>query len=81
MKTLEEAIENQAKLLSTEYKKDFWGWRTHSLNDEYEYKGVPEHGTGMYSVHKETGEVCECKMQWFLDGTILMCPVCFLEGT
>jgi hypothetical protein len=55
--------------------------RTANLNPNYEFKPALEYGTGYWSVHKETGEVCDCKMQWNDDGTILSCPVCGLDGT
>lgn len=56
-------------------------WRIANLKPEFEYREVPEYGTGMYSVNKETGEVCECKMEWNEDGSRLTCPVCGLDGT
>lgn len=77
-KTFEEALEQQAVFLDSKPPRD---WRHHSLNDDYEFKSMLDHGTGLYSVHKETQQVCECKMEWFHNGMILMCPVCFLEGT
>lgn len=42
---------------------------------------VPEYGTGMWVVSIETGEVCDCKMEWNEEGTVLSCPVCGSEGT
>jgi hypothetical protein len=32
-------------------------------------------------VNINTGEVCDCKMEWDADGEILSCPVCGLDGT
>lgn len=55
--------------------------RSASLREGYAFQSAPEHGLGLYSVHIATGEVCECKMVWCLDGTVLICPVCFLDGT
>jgi len=55
--------------------------RTKNLHPDYEMRFVPEHGTGMYAVNKKTGEVCDCKMEWNEDGTILSCPICGLDGT
>lgn len=56
-------------------------WRIENLKPEYELRAVPEYGTGYFPVNKITGEVCECKMEWNEDGTILSCPVCGLDGT
>lgn len=78
-KTLEEAIEQQKQFIDAAHVPN--NWREYSLNDNYEFKPAHDHGTGYYPVHKETGEVCECKMQWVANEQILICPVCFLEGT
>lgn len=56
-------------------------WRTHSLREGFEYRPVPEHGIGWYSVSIKSGRVCECRMKWDKDGEVLLCPNCFLEGT
>jgi hypothetical protein len=55
--------------------------RDSNLNPDYEYKVALFHGLGKFSVHKQTGKVCECKMTWNEDGTILSCPICGLDGT
>lgn len=55
--------------------------RTANMNPNYEMREVPEYGIGSFPVNKETGEVCECKMEWNEDGTILSCPICGLDGT
>lgn len=55
--------------------------RTDNLNPDYEMKIVPEYGTGRFPVNKYTGEVCDCKMEWNEDGTVLSCPICGLDGT
>lgn len=52
-----------------------------SLNDEYTMRYVPHHGIGLFPVNINTGEVCDCKMEWDADGEILSCPVCGLDGT
>lgn len=56
-------------------------WRTASLHPDYHYGTVPSHGTGSYSVHNTTGRICECKMEWHENSRVLICLVCFLEGT
>ena len=55
--------------------------RTKNLNPEYEMRECFEWGLGLFPVNKETGEVCDCKMEWNEEGTILSCPVCGLDGT
>ncbi|WP_415912461.1 hypothetical protein [Neptuniibacter sp. QD37_11] len=55
--------------------------RTRNLHPDYEMREVIEHGLGLFPVHRETGEVCECKMEWDEDGKVLSCPVCGLDGT
>ena len=55
--------------------------RTKNMNRDYEMQFVPEYGIGMFPVNQKTGEVCECKMAWNEDGTILSCPICGLDGT
>lgn len=55
--------------------------RDKNLHSDYEYKPCLEYGLGYFSVNKKTGELCECKMQWNEDGTILSCPICGLDGT
>jgi len=61
--------------------KDEYESRTANLHPDYALRSVPEYGTGMYAVNKQTGEVCDCKMEWNEDGSILSCPVCGLDGT
>jgi len=56
-------------------------WRWEHIKPEFEIRSVPGYGTGLYAVNKETGEVCDCKMEWNEEGTVLSCPVCGLEGT
>jgi hypothetical protein len=56
-------------------------WRTANLHPDYEYRPAPEHGMGLWAVHRVTGEVCDCRLTWNADGTVLSCPVCGLEGT
>lgn len=56
-------------------------WRWANLHPDYEMKEAPEHGIGLYPVHRVSGEVCDCKMQWNAEGTKLTCPVCGLDGT
>jgi hypothetical protein len=56
-------------------------WRYDNLKPEYEMKEAFHYGIGLFPVNKNTGEVCECKMTWNEDGTILSCPVCGLDGT
>jgi hypothetical protein len=55
--------------------------RTKNLHPDYEYRECLEHGIGKFSVHRETGKACDCKMEWNEDGTVLSCPVCGLDGT
>jgi hypothetical protein len=55
--------------------------RTSNLKPEYEVRAMPEHGTGLYPVHIETGKVCNCKMKWNVAGTVLYCPKCGFDGT
>ena len=56
-------------------------WRWENIKPEFEVRSVLEYGFGLYAVNKETGEVCDCKMEWNEEGTVLSCPVCGLEGT
>lgn len=56
-------------------------YRTRNLKEGYTFKQVPEHGTGFYPVHQDSGKVCECKMEWDEEGEVLSCPVCGLDGT
>lgn len=56
-------------------------WRIENLHSDYEMKEAPNHGIGLFPVNKQTGEVCDCKMEWNEDGTILSCPICGLDGT
>lgn len=62
------------------YKSEL-AYRTRNLNPAYEMREVIEYGWGLFPVNKKTGEVCDCKMKWNEDGTILSCPVCGLDGT
>jgi hypothetical protein len=62
-------------------RKDPESWRYVNLKPEYRMGPKWEHGIGFFPIHKETGEVCDCKMEWNEDGTILSCPVCGLDGT
>lgn len=55
-------------------------WRWDSLHPDYEARLVPSHGSGVYSVHKETGEVCLFKGKWFGDD-VLLCTDCWEDGT
>ena len=55
--------------------------RTKNLHQDYEMKEALHYGLGLWPVHRETGEVCGCKMEWNEDGTVLSCPVCGLDGT
>lgn len=55
--------------------------RAANLSPLYEMRECFEHGLGLFPVNKETGEVCDCKMEWNEDGTVLSCPVCGLDGT
>jgi len=57
------------------------GWRTHSLKPEFEFKSALDYGTGLYVVNKETGEVCEHQNKWFCEGQVLLCTICYFEGT
>lgn len=56
-------------------------FREQSLKPDFELREVLKHGLGYFPVNTETGEVCECKMKWNDEGTILSCPVCGLDGT
>jgi len=56
-------------------------YRIRNLHPDYEMKQNFEHGLGLFPVNKKTGKVCDCKMAWNEDGTILSCPVCGLDGT
>lgn len=56
-------------------------FRTRNLSPLYEMRAYPEHGLGIFPVNKETGEVCDCKMEWDETGEILSCPICGLDGT
>lgn len=62
-------------------RNDPEAWRYINLHPDYEFKECYEHGVGRYPVHKETGKVCDCKMEWNKEGTILSCPICGLDGT
>jgi hypothetical protein len=55
--------------------------RTKNLHPDYEMREAPEYGIGLWPVHRKTGEVCDCSMEWNDDGTTLSCPVCGLDGT
>lgn len=85
LQKLKEALDHQvevyAQMLARTVQYNERAWRSASLHPDFEFKPHLETGTGWYSVNKVTGEVCECKMEWFREGTILMCPICFLEGT
>jgi hypothetical protein len=63
------------------FKTDGVNWRAKTLRPGYELRQVITHGLGVFPVNIETGEVCDCKMVWNEDGTILSCPVCGLDGT
>jgi hypothetical protein len=52
-----------------------------SLKPEFTMRYVLTHGTGMYPVNINTGQVCDCKMEWDDAGENLTCPVCGLDGT
>ena len=82
-KTLEEAFKTQEELWKRIEKnnEDLPNIRFASLNDDYELKVDTDYGSGYFPVHKETGECCECKMQWNKDGTVLLCTNCFYDGT
>lgn len=56
-------------------------WRMANMTPGYVMREVPEYGVGLFPVNEETGEVCECKMKWNAEGTVLSCPVCGLDGT
>ena len=56
-------------------------YRTRNLHPDYEMKQNFEHGLGLFPVNRTTGKVCDCKMAWNEDGTILSCPICGLDGT
>lgn len=55
--------------------------RTNSLSEDYEMRPIPCVGIGLFPVNKKTGGVCDCKMKWNKDGSVLSCPVCGLDGT
>lgn len=61
-------------------------WRAFSLKEGYTYKPNIQIGMGWF-VHDPEGKYHECEMKWYDDPSIgepesiLMCPVCFLEGT
>jgi len=61
--------------------KDEFEERTKNLHPDYELRSAPEHGISIFPVNKITGKVCDCKMVWNDDGTILSCPICGLDGT
>ncbi len=52
-----------------------------TLNPGYSLQFVDHYGVGKFPVHVETGEVCECEMEWNEAGTVLSCSACGLEGT
>ncbi len=56
-------------------------YRIRNLNPNYVMKPVLDHGPGVWPVNRNTGEVCDCKMEWNEDGTLLCCPVCGMDGT
>lgn len=56
-------------------------YRTRNLHEDYQMMWVPEYGIGLFPVNCRTGEVCDCKMEWNEDGSVLSCPVCGLDGT
>lgn len=56
-------------------------YRTRNLSKDYEMKQNFEHGIGLFSVNKITGKVCDCKMKWNKEGTILSCSICGFDGT
>lgn len=55
--------------------------RDGSMHPDYEMRQNLDHGMGMFPVNIHTGEVCDCKMVWYEDGKVLLCPNCWLEGT
>lgn len=85
--TFEEAVERQralhiladANALPPELRHD--KWRAYSLKEGYQYRSVPEYGMGLYSVHLESGQVCEWKGKWSDEQDVLLCADCFLDGT
>lgn len=80
--TAEEAAQRQKNLWrAQEAGEHLPKIRSASMKEGYELRSVPHHGMGLFPVNVETGEVCECKMQWYLDSQVLLCPVCFLDGT
>jgi hypothetical protein len=84
MMTFEEAVEHQREI----YARIDAGesipervWRGYSMRDGYEFRFVPEYGTGFYSVNIATGDVCEWNGRWSDDGSVLLCQDCFEDGT
>lgn len=55
--------------------------RAYSLKEGFEYRPVPTHGIGWYSVFVANGNVCKCRMKWSDGGDVLLCENCFIDGT
>lgn len=56
-------------------------FRYKNMHPDYEMRYNLIEGFGMFPHHRKTGEICQCKMEWNEDGSILSCPVCGLDGT
>lgn len=77
--TIEQAIERQ-----TGFSPEDWdapgGWRKRyaSLKEGFEYV---EDDVAEDVREVATGETHEHQMQWFADGRVLLCTICFVDGT
>lgn len=81
--TFDEAVSQQRTIharLNAGARMSETEWRAHSLKEGFEYRPVPEHGVGWFSVFVN-GNVCKCKMKWDPTGEVLLCENCFIDGT
>ena len=78
--TLESLYYDEGDPLPLKKNKQDSKWFT-LLSKDYTMRYVLHHGIGLFPVNINTGEVCDCKMEWDADGEILSCPVCGLDGT
>jgi hypothetical protein len=83
-KTFDEAVSRQLTLharMKSGTRMTETEARSYSMKEGYEYRQVPEHGIGWYSVFAANGNVCKCRMKWDDKGEVLLCENCFIDGT
>lgn len=56
-------------------------WRFASLKPGFHFGPKITHGLGIFPISDLTGEVCEFKGKWLLDGKVLLCENCWEDGT